>query len=141
MNLQETARLEELLKTVKSKHFRDFCSALLSNQIGGAGSSLHVNPDVSAQRQALLELLVHLDSLLLSGTPLLVLLYHIAFQPQNVTVRHFLPRTYRGTPVVLQMKFCSLVEIATQPGKTVVQCLLWLWKRKYEYVSLETTSF
>lgn len=91
MNLQERARLEELLKTVKSQRFRDFCSALLSNQIGGVGSSLHVSPDLSAQRQALLELLVHLDSLLLSGTPLLVPLYHIAFQPQNVTVRHFLP--------------------------------------------------
>lgn len=93
VNLQETARLEELLKSIKSKDFRDFCSALLSNQIGGAGSSLRINTNLLAQRQTLLELLVHLDSVLLSGNPLLVPLNQIAFQPQNVTVRLFLPPT------------------------------------------------
>lgn len=90
MNLQEKARLENLLKNeLKSKEFRDFCIALLSNQIGGPGSSLHISENLLAQRQTLLELLVHLDSVLFSGNPLLVPLYLIASQPQNVKVRLF----------------------------------------------------
>ncbi|XP_070707447.1 E3 ubiquitin-protein ligase rnf213-beta [Pempheris klunzingeri] len=88
---QETAGLEELLKKgVASKEFRDFCTALLSNQIGGPGSRLCINKDLLAQRQTLLELLVHLDSVLLSKSPLLVPLYQIASQPENVT-NSFLP--------------------------------------------------
>lgn len=87
VNLQERVRLEELLKTVQVKELRDFCGALLSNQIGGAGSSLRLDTDRPTQRQTLLELLVHLDSVLLSGNTLLLPLYQIAFQPQNVTVR------------------------------------------------------
>ncbi|XP_034715873.1 E3 ubiquitin-protein ligase rnf213-beta isoform X2 [Etheostoma cragini] len=87
---QELARLEEILKNVKSQEFREFCAALLSNQIGGAGSSLRLSRDLSAQRQTLLELLVHLDSVILSGNPLLVPLHQIATQPQNVT-NSFLP--------------------------------------------------
>uniref|UniRef100_UPI0037E7EAB2 E3 ubiquitin-protein ligase rnf213-beta n=1 Tax=Semicossyphus pulcher TaxID=241346 RepID=UPI0037E7EAB2 len=87
---QEMVRLEELLKSVKSKEFRDFCSALLSNQIGGPRSSHHINKDLLGPRQTLLELLVHLGSVMLSGNPLLVPLYQIATQPQNVT-NSFLP--------------------------------------------------
>ncbi|XP_076616648.1 E3 ubiquitin-protein ligase rnf213-beta isoform X2 [Chaetodon auriga] len=87
---QETARLGELLQNVRSKEFRDFCSALLSNQIGGPGSSLHIDADPLAHRRPLLELLVHLDSVLLSGNPLLDPLHQIAFQPQNAA-DSFLP--------------------------------------------------
>ncbi|XP_070782783.1 E3 ubiquitin-protein ligase rnf213-beta [Enoplosus armatus] len=87
---QETARLEELLKNAQPKEFRDFCTALLSNQTGGPGSGLQINTDRLAQRQTLLELLVHLNSVLLSGNSLLVPLHQIASQPQNVT-NSFLP--------------------------------------------------
>lgn len=86
VNLQETAILENFLKNIGSKELRDFCCELLSNRIGGAGLSLSVN--MNAQRQTVLELLVHLDALLLAGSPLLVPLRQIAFQPQNVNVRH-----------------------------------------------------
>ncbi|XP_029311958.1 LOW QUALITY PROTEIN: E3 ubiquitin-protein ligase rnf213-beta [Cottoperca gobio] len=87
---QDMARLEELLKNVKSKEFREFCTALLSNRIGGPGSSLRINSDLLPQRQTLLELLVHLDSVILSGNALMVPLHQIASQPQNVT-NSFLP--------------------------------------------------
>ncbi|XP_029934003.1 E3 ubiquitin-protein ligase rnf213-beta [Myripristis murdjan] len=87
---QETGRLEDVLKNNTSAEFREFCTALVSNQIGGRGSPLHINQNLSAQRCALLELLVHMDSVLLNGNALLVPLYQIAFQPQNVT-HSFLP--------------------------------------------------
>lgn len=90
VNLQETNRLEELLQGISLVDYRDFCAALLSNQIGGAGSSLHVDPGLSIQRQILLELLVHLGSVLLTGNPLLIPLKNIAFQPQTVTVSYIL---------------------------------------------------
>ncbi|XP_073346346.1 E3 ubiquitin-protein ligase rnf213-beta [Pagrus major] len=84
---QEMERLKEFLKGIQPKEFRDFCSPLLLNQIGAPGSGLNVS---MTQRQTLLELLVHLDSVLLSGNALLVPLYQIASQPQNVT-NSFLP--------------------------------------------------
>ncbi|XP_019133291.1 E3 ubiquitin-protein ligase rnf213-beta isoform X3 [Larimichthys crocea] len=87
---QETARLQEVLKNVKPKEFKDFCSTLVSNHIGGPRSDLHISMNLPPQRQTLLELLVHLDSVLLSGNPLLVPLHQIAFQPQNAT-DSFLP--------------------------------------------------
>ena len=87
MNLQERASVEEFLKNVKSKEFRDFCTSLLSNHIGGPRSNLCINPNLSAQRQTLLELLVHLNSVLFSGNTLLLPLHQIAVQPQNVIVR------------------------------------------------------
>lgn len=90
VNLQETAGLEGLLKHIKLKEFREFCASLLSNQIGGLGSRLRIDANLSTQRQTLLELLVHLDSVLLNGNSLLVPLHQIASQPQNVTVRCFL---------------------------------------------------
>lgn len=86
MNLQEIKKLEELLKGIQSEDYRDFCVALLSNQIGGASLSLRVDTGLSIQRQILLELLVHLGSVLLTGNVLLLPLKNIAFQPQNVTV-------------------------------------------------------
>ncbi|XP_033975098.1 E3 ubiquitin-protein ligase rnf213-beta isoform X3 [Trematomus bernacchii] len=87
---QELAGLEALLKNVKSKELREFCAALLSNHIGGPGSDLRISSNVSAQRQNLLELLLHLDSVMLSGNILLLPLHQIASQPQNVT-NSFLP--------------------------------------------------
>ncbi|XP_071387268.1 E3 ubiquitin-protein ligase rnf213-beta-like [Centroberyx affinis] len=87
---QETGRLEGVLKNTMSAELREFCTALLSNQIGRLGSPLHINQDLPAQICTLLELLVHVDSVLLSGNSLLVPLYQIAFQPQNVT-HSFLP--------------------------------------------------
>lgn len=88
VNLQETTRLEELLQLISLDDYRDFCAALLSNQIGGAGSRLRVDPGLSIQRQILLELLVHLGSVLLTGKLLLVPLKNIAFQPQTVNVSY-----------------------------------------------------
>lgn len=93
VNLQETARLQEVLKNVKPKEFKDFCSTLVSNHIGGPRSDLHISMNLPPQRQTLLELLVHLDSVLLSGNPLLVPLHQIAFQPQNATVRRLISST------------------------------------------------
>ncbi|KAK2820122.1 hypothetical protein Q5P01_023081 [Channa striata] len=87
---QEVARLTDLLKNVEPVQFRQFCTSLLSNQIGGGGSHLHIHTGLSAQRQAVLELLVHLVSVLLSGNPLLSPLQQIASQPQNLT-NSFLP--------------------------------------------------
>ncbi|KAI9537485.1 hypothetical protein NQZ68_025342 [Dissostichus eleginoides] len=83
---QELAGLEALLKNVKSKELREFCAALLSNHIGGPGSGLRISSNVPAQRQSLLELLLHLDSVMLSGNILLLPLHQIASQPQNVTI-------------------------------------------------------
>lgn len=87
---QETNRLKDLLQGIRLDDYRDFCAALLSNQIGGAGSSLGVDLGLSIQRQILLELLVHLDSVLLTGNLLLIPLTNIAFQPQTVTVSYSL---------------------------------------------------
>ncbi|KAM3838360.1 E3 ubiquitin-protein ligase rnf213-beta-like, partial [Diretmus argenteus] len=87
---QETTTLEDLLQNIMSGEFREFSTALVSNQIGGRGSPLHINQGVSAQRCTLLELLVHVDSVLLSGNTLLLPLHQIAFQPQNAT-HFFLP--------------------------------------------------
>ncbi|KAM4526288.1 E3 ubiquitin-protein ligase rnf213-beta [Fundulus diaphanus] len=81
---QEIERLKALLRNINQKELRDFCSSLLSNRIGHTGSSLHISSDLSVVRQTLLELLVHLDSVLLCGNPLLVPLSLIAFQPENV---------------------------------------------------------
>lgn len=104
MNFQERNRLKKLLKGIRLDDYRGFCAALLSNQIGGAGSSLRVDAGLSIQRQILLELLVHLDSVLLTGNLLLLPLKNIAFQPQTVTVsymflgRHrFYSRSYHLT--------------------------------------------
>ncbi|KAG8008845.1 hypothetical protein GBF38_010486 [Nibea albiflora] len=83
---QETARLQEVLKNLQPKEFKDFCSTLVSNHIGGPGSDLQISSNLPPQRQTLLELLVHLDSVLLRGNPLLVPLHQIAFQPQNATI-------------------------------------------------------
>ncbi|XP_072229611.1 E3 ubiquitin-protein ligase rnf213-beta isoform X2 [Leuresthes tenuis] len=82
---QERMRLEALLRNIDSREFKEFCTSLLSNRIGGPGSRLCISSDQSAQRQTVLELLVHLDSVLLSGNHLLVPLHQIAFQPENVT--------------------------------------------------------
>ncbi|XP_023274609.1 E3 ubiquitin-protein ligase rnf213-beta-like [Seriola lalandi dorsalis] len=87
---QETASLEQLLGNITQRELREFCTSLLFNQIGGQGSPLQISQNLSHQRQTLVELLVHLDSVLLSGNALLGPLYQIASQPQNVT-NSFLP--------------------------------------------------
>ncbi|XP_059181122.1 E3 ubiquitin-protein ligase rnf213-beta [Centropristis striata] len=87
---QEKRRLDDLLKNVRPEEFRQFCVALLSNQIGGPGSGLSLSRDLSPQRQTVLELLVHLDAVLLKGNSLLAPLRQIACQPQNVK-NSFLP--------------------------------------------------
>lgn len=76
-----------MLPHIQSAEFRELCASLLANQIGGRGSRVHVSTNLSAQRQTLLELLVHLGSVLLSGDSMLVCLQSIASQPQNVRVR------------------------------------------------------
>uniref|UniRef100_A0A8D3DYF2 Ring finger protein 213b n=1 Tax=Scophthalmus maximus TaxID=52904 RepID=A0A8D3DYF2_SCOMX len=88
---QERARLVKLLKNVKSSgEFRDFCASLLSNQIGGPGSRVRVDEGLSPPRRTVLELLVHLSSVLLAGNALLAPLQQVASQPHNVT-NSFLP--------------------------------------------------
>ncbi|KAM9716156.1 E3 ubiquitin-protein ligase rnf213-beta [Menidia menidia] len=89
---QEIARLEALLRGIPSPGLRAFCCSLLANRIGGRGSSLQVSGDLPAQRQTVLELLVHLDSVLLTGNSnaLLRPLHQIAFQPENAS-SFFLP--------------------------------------------------
>uniref|UniRef100_A0A3B3UFU9 RING-type E3 ubiquitin transferase n=1 Tax=Poecilia latipinna TaxID=48699 RepID=A0A3B3UFU9_9TELE len=81
------SQLKALLRNIDRNELREFCSALLMNRIGRTGSDLHISSDLSGLRQTLLELLVHLDSVLLCGNPLLVPLHLIAFQPENVPVR------------------------------------------------------
>lgn len=82
-SLQETRKLDDFLKHSLSGEFRELCTALLSNQIGG----LQISQIVPPQRRLLLELLVHANAVLLSGTTLLAPLHQIASQPQNMTVR------------------------------------------------------
>ncbi|XP_024140227.1 E3 ubiquitin-protein ligase rnf213-beta isoform X2 [Oryzias melastigma] len=87
---QEKEHLEVLLRNLPSRDFQDFCSSLLSNHIGGPSSRLHISLNLPPQRQTVMELLVHLGSVLLCGNPLLLPLYEIAFQPANAT-NYFLP--------------------------------------------------
>uniref|UniRef100_A0A3P9I788 RING-type E3 ubiquitin transferase n=1 Tax=Oryzias latipes TaxID=8090 RepID=A0A3P9I788_ORYLA len=84
-------KLEVLLRNLPSRDLVDFCSSLLSNQIGGPSSHLRVSLNLPPQRQTVLELLVHLGSVLLCGNPLLLPLNEIAFQPANATMSHRLP--------------------------------------------------
>nr|XP_046210346.1 E3 ubiquitin-protein ligase rnf213-beta isoform X1 [Oncorhynchus gorbuscha]XP_046210347.1 E3 ubiquitin-protein ligase rnf213-beta isoform X1 [Oncorhynchus gorbuscha]XP_046210348.1 E3 ubiquitin-protein ligase rnf213-beta isoform X1 [Oncorhynchus gorbuscha] len=78
---QETRKLDDFLKHSLPGEFRELCTALLSNQIGG----LQISQIVPPQRRLLLELLVHAYAVLLSGTTLLAPLHQIASQPQNMT--------------------------------------------------------
>lgn len=88
---QEKEKLQVLLRNLPSRDLVDFCSSLLSNQIGGPSSHLRVSLNLPPQRQTVLELLVHLGSVLLCGNPLLLPLNEIAFQPANATVSHRSP--------------------------------------------------
>ncbi|XP_043958780.1 E3 ubiquitin-protein ligase rnf213-beta isoform X1 [Gambusia affinis] len=81
---QEIERLKALLRNINRNELREFCSALLMNRIGRTGSSLQISSNLSGLRQTVLELLVHLDSVLLCGNLLLAPLHLIAFQPENV---------------------------------------------------------
>ncbi|KAM4715158.1 LOW QUALITY PROTEIN: E3 ubiquitin-protein ligase rnf213-beta [Anableps anableps] len=81
---QEGERLKALLRNINLNELREFCSSLLINRIGQPRSNLHISSNLSVLRQTLLELLVHMDSVLLCENPLLVPLYLIAFQPENV---------------------------------------------------------
>lgn len=90
LQLQEKEHLEVLLRNLPSRDFQDFCSSLLSNHIGGPSSRLHISLNLPPQRQTVMELLVHLGSVLLCGNPLLLPLYEIAFQPANATVSYSL---------------------------------------------------
>uniref|UniRef100_A0A3P9MJG3 RING-type E3 ubiquitin transferase n=1 Tax=Oryzias latipes TaxID=8090 RepID=A0A3P9MJG3_ORYLA len=83
--------LSFLSLNLPSRDFVDFCSSLLSNRIGGPSSHLRVSLNLPPQRQTVLELLVHLGSVLLCGNPLLLPLNEIAFQPANATVSHRSP--------------------------------------------------
>ncbi|XP_036391600.1 E3 ubiquitin-protein ligase rnf213-beta-like [Megalops cyprinoides] len=87
---QETAILEEYLRSSTSGQHREFCLALLTNQIGGPGSPLHVTPAVPAQRRPLLEILVHAGALFQNGNGLLSPLHQLASQPGTMAAS-FLP--------------------------------------------------
>ncbi|XP_076008326.1 E3 ubiquitin-protein ligase rnf213-beta isoform X2 [Genypterus blacodes] len=107
---QETGRLESHLRNIKSKEFREFCTSLVSNRIGGVASRLQISRSLSAQRFSLLELLVHLDCVLLSGNSLLLPLYQIAFQTH--VSNSFLP---------------------TMPDDNTSEALRWLKEKKTMY--------
>ncbi|XP_054899206.1 E3 ubiquitin-protein ligase rnf213-beta [Poeciliopsis prolifica] len=81
---QEIERLKAVLRNINRNELREFCSALLMNRIGQTESNLHISSNLSGLRQTLLELLVHLDSVLLCGNRLLAPLHLIAFQPENI---------------------------------------------------------
>ncbi|KAL2078388.1 hypothetical protein ACEWY4_026073 [Coilia grayii] len=87
---QDLKVLEDFLKANIRGELQTFCTALLSNRIGGPGSPLQLSSGMSAQRRTLLELLVHAGGVLLSGTRLLFQLQLIALQPQNM-LQTFLP--------------------------------------------------
>lgn len=84
---QELNILKDIFRQNVSGHIGELCTALLSNEIGGPGSPLSLNPNVPAQRRPLLELLVHASAVFYSGNRLLRPLHRISSQPQNVTVR------------------------------------------------------
>ncbi|KAG7269095.1 hypothetical protein CRUP_004364 [Coryphaenoides rupestris] len=87
---QVTKLLEGVLRDPMPAALRAFCTALLSNHIGAPASPLSVTAGLPSGRRALLELLVHQDSVLLSGSPLLAQLHQIAFQTAGAT-QLFLP--------------------------------------------------
>lgn len=82
---QDISFLEDFIRENILGHARELCTALLSNQIGGPGSSLRLSADVPAQRRPVLELLVHASAVFYSGNRLLNPLYNIASQPQSMT--------------------------------------------------------
>ena len=86
-HLQERKTLEDVLKNPMPEPLQAFCKALLSNQIGGPDSSLSLSQRLPSGRRALLELLVHQDAVLLSGSPLLAPLHLMAFRPPSAAVR------------------------------------------------------
>ncbi|XP_054454921.1 E3 ubiquitin-protein ligase rnf213-beta [Anoplopoma fimbria] len=129
---QDLAKLEELLKNIQPVEFREFCTALLSNWIGGPQLGLRIDAHLSAQRQTLLELLVHLDSVILSGNSLLAPLHQIASQPQNVR-NSFLPtmpddhtsevRQWLALDTRAKMYYCANGHpcVVTECGRPMVQ--------------------
>lgn len=105
--LQEIERLKALLRNINRNELREFCSALLMNRIGQTGSNFHISSNLSSLRQTLLELLVHLDSVLLCRNPLLVPLHLIAFQPENVPVRSLFICIKRNSILQIHVTFRS----------------------------------
>ncbi|XP_058845777.1 E3 ubiquitin-protein ligase rnf213-beta isoform X2 [Acipenser ruthenus] len=90
---QETQPLQEFIRGSPrfcSKEQRDFCSALVANQLGGAGSSCCMVPELPTQRHTLLEIIVHAGAVFLSGSRLLSPLQQIATRPETMT-NMFLP--------------------------------------------------
>ncbi|XP_073773817.1 E3 ubiquitin-protein ligase rnf213-beta isoform X3 [Danio rerio] len=82
---QQISILEKVIRDNMSGHAREFCTALLSNHIGGPGSNLRLGTGVPAQRRPVLELLVHACTVFYSGNRLISPLFNIASQPQNMT--------------------------------------------------------
>ncbi|KAG7491231.1 hypothetical protein MATL_G00000820, partial [Megalops atlanticus] len=87
---QEILILEEYLRSSTSGQHRDFCLALLTNQIGGLGSPLHVTPAVPTRRRPLLEILVHAGAVFQNGNGLLSPLHQLASEPGTMAAS-FLP--------------------------------------------------
>ncbi|XP_015244846.1 PREDICTED: E3 ubiquitin-protein ligase RNF213 [Cyprinodon variegatus] len=104
----EKKRLTDVLGSINPSELREFCSSLLNNRIGQPRSGLHIGSELSGLSQTLLELLVHLSSVLLCGNPLLVPLHRIAFQPENV------PNSY----------------LPTMPDDHISEARQWLNKEK-----------
>ncbi|MGH0135413.1 UNVERIFIED_CONTAM: hypothetical protein FKN15_035521 [Acipenser sinensis] len=78
-----------LLALLKKQHWA-FPPKLIQIQLGGAGSSCCMVPELPAQRHTLLEIIVHAGAVFLSGTRLLSPLQQIATRPETMT-NMFLP--------------------------------------------------
>uniref|UniRef100_W5N5V3 RING-type E3 ubiquitin transferase n=1 Tax=Lepisosteus oculatus TaxID=7918 RepID=W5N5V3_LEPOC len=84
---EETGLLQDFMRISPlhlSREYQEFCSALLTNELGGRGSSLSITPALSAQRRTLLEILVHAAAIFLTGNHLLSPLQQIASQTQTM---------------------------------------------------------
>ncbi|TRY96584.1 hypothetical protein DNTS_014460 [Danionella cerebrum] len=81
---REIKAFQVFIRDNMAGHSREFCSALLSNQIGGPGSDLRLGVGVPAHHRLILELLVHACTVFYSGNSLIHPLFIIATQPQNM---------------------------------------------------------
>ncbi|XP_015211977.2 E3 ubiquitin-protein ligase rnf213-beta isoform X1 [Lepisosteus oculatus] len=84
---EETGLLQDFMRISPlhlSREYQEFCSALLTNELGGRGSSLSITPALSAQRRTLLEILVHAAAIFLTGNHLLSPLQQIASRTQTM---------------------------------------------------------
>ncbi|XP_072098539.1 E3 ubiquitin-protein ligase rnf213-alpha-like isoform X2 [Mobula birostris] len=70
---------------LEAPHLKDFCIALVKNELGSPESSLRITPDQSNHRRTLIEIIVHTALVLLCGSSVLSLpLRSLAFNPSKM---------------------------------------------------------